>query len=234
MPCKPTHIPYGLSDPAKRYICNPGIKDEAELVKYGIETNGEYFYVKVVVGPGGGALVHRHYGYGEKFYPIEGDLGVLGHNGTKTMTLKKGETYHVQPGEWHRFFNPSQTENIVFEAKVEPAHAGFEKSLYIWYGIAADGHADATGAPKSLLHFLMLASMGDMSTPGLGGWLLGLVVALAGWIGWITGEEERLTRKYYGKPVGEATDEVSISDSQPQLMLRMLTRLLSPRRRRCT
>jgi len=113
----------------------------------------------------------------------------------------------VTPGEWHRFFNPSQTESIVFEAKVEPAHAGFEKVLFIWYGLANDGYGDATGTPKNLFYLLMLTNMGDMGFPGVGGWLLGLTAGLVGWIAWVTGEEERLTRKYYGKPVSEATQE---------------------------
>ena len=41
MPNKATHIPYGLTDPTKRTIRNPGIKDEAELKNSGIEIGGE-------------------------------------------------------------------------------------------------------------------------------------------------------------------------------------------------
>ena len=51
---KATHIPYGVTDPSKRTIRNPGIKDEVEFLKYGIETGGEYFEVRAVVKPGGG------------------------------------------------------------------------------------------------------------------------------------------------------------------------------------
>lgn len=51
---KATHVPYGMSDPSKRTIVNPGIKDEAEFVKYGIETEGEYFFVRTLVKGGGG------------------------------------------------------------------------------------------------------------------------------------------------------------------------------------
>lgn len=51
---KATHIPYGLTDPSKRTIVNPGIKDEAEFLKYGIETGGDHFYVRTLVNGGGG------------------------------------------------------------------------------------------------------------------------------------------------------------------------------------
>lgn len=53
-PYKATHIPYGVSDPSKRTIRNPGIKDEVDFIKYGIETEGEYFEVRTLVKPGGG------------------------------------------------------------------------------------------------------------------------------------------------------------------------------------
>ncbi len=51
---KATHIPYGITDLAKRTIVNPGIKDKVEFLKYGIETGGEHFSVRVLINPGGG------------------------------------------------------------------------------------------------------------------------------------------------------------------------------------
>lgn len=51
---KVTHIPYGISDPSKRTIRNPGFEDEVEFKQYGIETGGEYFMVRTLVQPGGG------------------------------------------------------------------------------------------------------------------------------------------------------------------------------------
>ena len=51
---KATHIPYGIADKSKRIIRNPGIKDEAEFLEYGLETEGQYFYVRTLVKPGGG------------------------------------------------------------------------------------------------------------------------------------------------------------------------------------
>lgn len=119
------------------------------------------------------------------------------------MMLSKGETYSVQPGEWHRFFNPSETEAIVFEAKVTPAHQGFEILLHIFYGLVSDGYGTPEGFPSSMYHMLMLQDMGEVSYPGWNGvlstWMAKIVGLVARW----TGEEERLTRKYYGRPINE-------------------------------
>ena len=198
---KPTHIPHGLANSSKRTIRNPGIKDEAEFLKYGLETGGEYFEVRTLVKPGGGVPLHSHGSYGEEFYPDIGTLGVVGENGTKTMLLEKGQTYRIKPGEWHRFFNPSDTEDIIWSARVYPAHQGFEKVLYIYYGLAEEGHCDAAGAPTSMYYALMLMNMGEVSYPGFVMFFLGFAAVLVGWWARISGEEERLTRKYYGVPI---------------------------------
>ncbi|KAK0347279.1 hypothetical protein LTR91_012824 [Friedmanniomyces endolithicus] len=181
-PYQPTHLPYGLKDPAKRVIRNPGLKDEANFLRYGVETGGDHFSVRVTVKGGGGVPIHRHYGYSEIFNPVSGAVGVVGENGTKTMILRPDDTYQVQSEEWHRFFNPSETASIVFEIKIQPAHQGFDKLLYIYYGLADDGHGRPDGAPKSLFHALMLMNMGGVGYPGLVGWLFGVFVVIAGLI----------------------------------------------------
>ena len=154
-----------------------------------------------------GVPIHRHYGYGETFIPVSGKVGVVGENGTRTMIFGPGETYDVKPGEWHRFFNPSETEENVFDARVRPAHQGFEKLLYIYYGLVEDGQGTPDGAPKSLFHALLLMRLGEVGYPGFIGWLCGILAVAVGFIAWLTGEEERLTRRYYGKPIAEATEE---------------------------
>ena len=121
-----------------------------------------------------------------------------------TLTPESKETYQVKPGEWHRFFNPSETETLKFDAKVSPAHQGFEKVLYIFYGLVEDGHGTSEGFPKSIWHLLMLNEMGQVSYPGVSGWLMGLASKFVFmWARW-SGEEERLTQKYYGRPITDA------------------------------
>ena len=118
------------------------------------------------------------------------------------MILGIGDSYSVRPGEWHRFWNPSATEDIVFDAKVFPAHQGFERMLHIFYGIAADGHGNEQGFPN-FFYLLMLTHMGEVGYPGVKGFVMALLVRVVGWIGRVTGEEERLTIKYYGRPITE-------------------------------
>jgi hypothetical protein len=50
-----THLPYGLTDPSKRFIRNPGIKDEAEFLRYSVETGGQELFIRTRVRGGGGA-----------------------------------------------------------------------------------------------------------------------------------------------------------------------------------
>ncbi len=152
-----------------------------------------------------GVPLHRHYGYGETLIPVEGTLGVVGYNGTKTMHLTPAskETYQVQPGEWHRLFNPSQTENITLDAKVQPGHQGFEKSMHIFYGLVNDGHGTPEGFPDSMFHLLLLSALGEVGYPGIGGWVMSLFARMVGFIARVSGEEERLTVKYYGRPITE-------------------------------
>ncbi|KAK0942025.1 hypothetical protein LTR29_006443 [Friedmanniomyces endolithicus] len=122
----------------------------------------------------------------------------------KDWVLRPGETYEVQSGEWHRFVNPSETESVVFETRIQPAHQGFEKLLYIYYGLVEDGYGRPDGAPNSLFHALMLMNMGEVGYPGLVSWLFGIFAMIAGLLARVTGEDERLTRKYYGKPITAA------------------------------
>ena len=47
----------------------------------------------------------------------------------------------------------------------------------------------------------MLMNREEVGCPGFGGWLSGVLAGLLGFIARVTGEEERLTRKYYGRPI---------------------------------
>ena len=95
----------------------------------------------------------------------------------------------------------------MFDARIFPAHQGFEKTLHIFYGLVADGHGTPEGLPKSFFHQLMLADMGQVGYPGFVGFVMGLLARAVGLIAKVTGEEEKLTRKYYGAPI-EAEDRI--------------------------
>ncbi len=47
-----------------------------------------------------------------------------------------------------------------------PGHAGFEQTLRVGYGLAADGLTNAAGVPKNILHLALLSQMSDMRLVG--------------------------------------------------------------------
>lgn len=53
----------------------------------------------------------------------------------------------------------------------------------------------------------MLMNMGEVGYPGLSGFIFGLLAGIVGFIAWLSGEEARLTKRYYGKPISEVTDQ---------------------------
>jgi hypothetical protein len=79
--------------------------------------------------------------------------------------------------------------------ELRPAHAGFEKSLYVIYGLRNDDLADEKRLPRSMLHMTLRAELGDMSFLGMTGWVASLFTKVAArYARWI-GDEERLLRK---------------------------------------
>lgn len=149
----------------KRTITNPVLKDTVTFIKTSAETNGTVSELEITLLPGGGNPLHYHTSYSETFTALEGNLGLELKN-KKTLLLKPGEFYVVKQGEVHRFFNPGDKE-IKFRNEVHPGHEGFENTLRILYGLAADGLYNDKGVPKSLTHLAICGIMSDMRLPGL-------------------------------------------------------------------
>jgi mannose-6-phosphate isomerase-like protein (cupin superfamily) len=187
--------PPGVRVEARRTIINKIVRDNAFFEKYSQETAGEYARVKVTVAPGGGTPLHYHRSYSESFFVVSGVLGVVCNS--ETLSLSAGESASVPIGALHRFLNPSATEDVTFIGEVRPGHEGFEKGLYILYGLANDGLCDEKGIPKNIVHLCMVAGMSDMYFPGflarMGMPFIRLIAAFGRW--W--GEEEKLLNKYW-------------------------------------
>jgi quercetin dioxygenase-like cupin family protein len=161
----------------KRTVVNPIIKDTATFLQTSEETNGKLTEIEITLMPGGGNPLHYHKTYSETFTGIEGDLGVnLGKN--KSKILKPGESFTVEPMAFHSFFNPADKE-IKFNVKMNPGHTGFENSIRIIYGLAADGLTDKNTVPKSIKHMAIVVCMSDMNLPGLFTWLYPLLKFIA-------------------------------------------------------
>ncbi|KAK0125398.1 hypothetical protein ONS95_000585 [Cadophora gregata] len=190
-------LPAGMHNPSRRKLTNHLIKDEAHIEKYSAETNGAYTQVRVTVAPGGGTPLHYHGSYDEHLTCTNGLLSCV--IGNKTLTFTPGEMAVIPIGTKHRFFNASESDDVEFVGKVVPAHEGFEKSLYICYGLAGDGECDEKGLPRSFVHLCLIADLGDMRWPGFmlvagfGNMLVKVVAAYARW----SGEEDRLLKNYW-------------------------------------
>ena len=188
-------IPPGMTNALRRRIWTPVAKDWTTFEKYGRETNGEYTLLTVSVAPGGANAPHWHGSYSETFMAEKGDVGIYSKS-TGIAMLSPGESITVIPGEVHHFFNPSD-EEVEMKVKLQPAREGFEKGLYILYGLARDGESADGGRPNSLMHAAVICSMSDMWPGGVRGIILTPVLKILAFFGRIGGIEERLVRQYW-------------------------------------
>jgi quercetin dioxygenase-like cupin family protein len=175
-----------------RTIYNPIRRDRVTFLKTAAETGGELMLVEVELAPGGGNALHYHTSFAERFTPIIGELGVL--VGKEQHMLRPGESALVKQHVTHRFYNGSDQPNR-FYVEIRPAQAGFEQSLRIGYGLAADGQTNATGIPKDLLALAVLLELSDTRLTGPLS-LLNPIFGLLARIGRWRGVEAALVARY--------------------------------------
>lgn len=195
-PAQVARIPPGMKDTSRRKIWTPVAKDWAIFEKYGRETNGEYTLLTVSVAPGGQNAAHWHGSYSETFTAKKGKVGIYSKT-TGNILLSPGESMTVNAGEEHYFFNPGD-EDVEMKIKLAPAQEGFEKGLYILYGLARDGKSANGGIPNNFLHSAIIFTMSDMWPTGPGGKFLTLAMKLFAPIGRLIGIEDDLVNRYWG------------------------------------
>lgn len=177
----------------KRHIVNPVLKETVTFVKTAAETKGETTELEITLMPGGGNPLHYHTSYAETFTAVEGELELeLAHR--QKLVLRPGESFVVKAGVVHRFFNPGKGR-IRFKNEVRPGHEGFENTLRILSGLAADGLYNQRGVPRNLTHLAVCGIMSDMRLPGL----MSLTMPLLKWMATRAekdGTTQRLIEKY--------------------------------------
>ncbi|OAP55379.1 hypothetical protein AYL99_10352 [Fonsecaea erecta] len=190
------NTPPGIRDEKRRTIINKNTGETITWTTYGYESGGKEASAVLVCKPGGGPPVHYHTSYAERFQAVEGELGVILGN-REPIHLKPGESADIPIGTSHRFFNDGD-KDVTFKGFVLPGHAGFERSLYILFGLNNDGLADPeTGMPHSIVHTALIGEMSDMRFPGFQGGLMNYVgKVLALYARW-TGVENELLRRYW-------------------------------------
>jgi mannose-6-phosphate isomerase-like protein (cupin superfamily) len=146
-------------------IHNPIIKDTVTFIETCAESGGERTVLEIALAPGGGNPLHVHRSYDERFDVLDGRLGVQVRSDRRF--LKPGDHAAVPRGTPHRFFS-GDDEPCTFRVTLTPGHTGFEQSLCIDYGLAADGLTTQKSIPKSISHLAVTAVLSDTGLPGPG------------------------------------------------------------------
>ena len=119
--------------PAKTGPTFWGPGDAYTFLATGKETNGAYFQLEAVVGPGGGPPPHVHHGEDETFYLIEGNLEMR--LGNALLSVKAGDYVSVPRGTVHGYRNTGSGPAAMIVTFVP---AGFERFFEEVFDPASD------------------------------------------------------------------------------------------------
>lgn len=147
----------------ERRIYNPIQKDAVTFLKTDADSNGECTLVEVELADGGGVGLHYHKTYSESFECLDGEVEIQ--LGKTIHTLKAGQSATAEPRINHLFRNRSG-KPCKFRVELKPASRGFEQSLQIGYGLAADGLCKSNGFPKDSLALAWLFEISESNLPG--------------------------------------------------------------------
>ena len=161
--------------PAAREIVNPIIGEKVFFQKPSRETDKKKPPIEGGLAVTGGTGLPYPRRFAESFTAVEGQLSLEADG--EIIRLQPGESATVQPMTVHRFFNETN-QRIRFMVSLKPGSEGFEKVLQIAYGMACDGLVRPSGAPKSLQHLALIATIGETNLPGI----FKLMEPLFGWM----------------------------------------------------
>jgi quercetin dioxygenase-like cupin family protein len=114
---------------------------------------------QLTVRPGGRvATAHFHPGIRERFHVVDGKVGFL--IGEETRTLGPGESAEVPPGVVHDWWQEGDDGALVV-VEVDPGER-FKEMVGTMFGLARDGKVDAKGMPKPLQLAVTAAAYQDV------------------------------------------------------------------------
>ena len=179
-----------------RTIYNPLAKDKVTFLLSGEDTSGAYELVEVELAPGGGVSLHYHTSLTEEFESVSGTLGIEV-NGSCTEVLP-GQTAIAPINSLHRFYNPSQSETILFLCCIRPAR-NFEKTLRIAYGLANDNLVNRKGIPRSIWHMALLFDSAESYIPGIPLFLQKKIFGFLAFVAAKLGKDKALEKYWVGE-----------------------------------
>ncbi len=146
----------------RRRIHNPVQDDAVTFLETSEESGGERSLAELDVAPGGKVTPHYHLGYTERFSVLEGQLDVQ--VGDVHRVLRPGDEMTVPVGTLHAWSNASSARTVA-HIELRPGQPGFETSLRVIYGLAADGKVLKNGVPRNPLHAALLLEWGETRLP---------------------------------------------------------------------
>ncbi|AXJ01775.1 Cupin domain-containing protein [Cyclonatronum proteinivorum] len=186
-----------------RTIYNTLAKHHTTFLRKSHETDGAYTLLEITLEPGGSNGPHFHQRFAEIFTGVEGQTGV--HVNGTDYQIGPGETVRAEINDVHYFFNDSD-ETAVFQVRIEPGSQGFEKSLYILYGLVNAGMTDEDGLPLDIAHTAVFAAYSDTRAPGILRLINPVFDRLAG-RAQRDGTERALIERFYLSEVSDDPDE---------------------------
>lgn len=177
-----------------RTIHNPDAGNTVFFARKAHETDGEYTLLQIDLEPGGGNTPHYHQEFSETFTAISGTLGLELQG--EDVFLEEGESGKADIEEMHNFFNPTE-DTIRFEVKIEPGNPGFEKFLYMLYGLANDNLTGEDGLPENPLHTAILVQYSDTYADIPGGWIISPMLKRLAGRAQRQGVESEMIERYY-------------------------------------
>lgn len=191
-------------------IYNPALKETVTFVHTAEQTQGTFSLLEISLEVGGGNPMHLHRSYSERFTAIKGTLG-MELEGGKKIYLQPNESFFVEKGVPHRFFNPTNDE-ITFSNRVEPGSTGLEQTLQILAGLAADGKYTKSNVPSNLFHLAICGKLSDMRLTGIAGLLTTPIIHVLALIADKIGIRKKLLKQYVGLPNTETSTAISSSN----------------------
>lgn len=192
-PEQSTYIHMDPPEEVTRAIYNSGADHYTTFLRKSADTDGEYTLLEIDLEPGGANGPHYHGQFSETFTAVEGTAGV--HLNGEDIYLEEGESITAEIGDTHYFFNDGE-ERVRFQVRIEPGSPGFEKGLYILYGLINDGKVDEEGIPEDPLHLGLFVAYSDTRAPGVLRVMNPFFNRLAG-RAQRTGVESELVQRYY-------------------------------------
>ncbi len=130
-----------------RSLYDPDLGGSVTFLETAAESGGSRSLVELDLAPHAEDPAHRHAAYEERLEVLDGTLTVEVDGVVRLMG--PGEAVRVPSDSEHRLSNQSGSP-VAVRLELRPGHAGYERSLQVAFGLAAD-HRQRTRSHAALL-----------------------------------------------------------------------------------